>query len=122
MDTNKYALKLHIPAQNKSDCEVIMEDVENVFGNIGNCLGAAFDDEKSKMDVTKSVFGIGKSLLKFGWHTTSCVVKHTPKAIATVANAKREFTDTITDAYQKYQKQIKEEELNEKIKQLKSKL
>ena len=122
MDTNKYALKLNLPTQNKSDCEVIMQNVENVFGNIGNCFGAAFDDEKSKMDVTKSVFGIGKSLLKFGWHTTSCIVKHTPKAIATVANAKRELTDTITDEYQKYQKYTKEVELNKKIKQFKSKL
>ena len=103
----------------KTDCDVILNDVENVFGSIGSCFDVAFDDKKSKMDVAKGIFGVGKNILKFGWDTGSCAVKHTPKAIATVADAKRKLVDGATEEYSKYQKELKEDALNEKIKQLK---
>ena len=103
----------------ESDCDLLLGDVENVFGSLGNCLGAAFDEKKSKMYVAKGAFGFTKSLLKFGFDGTKCVVKHTPKAIVTVANAKRELTDTIASEYQKFQKEQREQELEEKIKLLK---
>ena len=105
----------------KSDCDVIKGDVENVFGSIGNCFDAALDEKKSKLQVFGSFYGIGASLLKLGFDGTVCTVKHTPKALATVANVKRELTDNITDEYQKFQKEIKEDALNEKIKKLKNK-
>ena len=103
----------------KTDCDLLLNDVENVFGSIGQCFDAAFDDKQSKMDVTKSIFGIGKNLLKFGFTGTTCIVKNTPKAIATVASVKRELTDTITDEYTKYQREQKEQALLEKIENLK---
>ena len=105
----------------KSDCDLLLNDVENVFGSLGNSIDAAFDERQTKMDVAKGVFGIGKNLLKFGFNGTKCVVKHTPKAIATVASAKRELTDTITEEYHKYQIEQKEQELDDKIAQLKYK-
>ena len=105
----------------KNDCDLILDDVENVLGSIGDCLESAFDEKKSKLQVVGSLFGIGKSVAKFGWDAGSCAVKHTPKAIATVANAKRELTETITDEYQKFQKEMKEQALEEKITQLKRK-
>jgi len=101
-----------------NDCERIKMDIEKLFGSIGGCLDATFDANKSKMDVTKGVFGIGKNLFKVGWDATSCVVKHTPKAIVTVANAKRELIDTIQEEYGKHQKQRQEDVLDEKIKRL----
>ncbi|MCD6653567.1 MAG: hypothetical protein LT067_02195 [Sulfurovum sp.] len=119
MDRKKFEMDLYRPAQKKSDCEVILKDVENIFGSIGNCFDTALDDKKSKMQVVGGIFGIGKSLLKFGWDAASCVVKHTPKAIATVANAKRELTDTIQEEYRNHQRQIQEDALDEKIRQLK---
>ena len=105
----------------KTDCDLLLNDAEKVLGSIGNCIDAAVDDKKSKMDVAKGVFGIGKNLLKFGFTGTTCIVKNTPKAIATVASAKRQLTDTITEEYAKYQKEQKEEALEEKIKQLSAK-
>ena len=102
----------------KSDCDTLLNDVEDVFGSLGNCLESAFDERQSKMDVAKGVLGIGKNLLKFGFNGTKCVVKHTPKAIATVASAKRELTDTISEEYTKYQREQQEQALDEKIKQI----
>lgn len=105
--------------QTTTDCDLLLNDVENVFGSIGQCLDAAFDEKKSKIDVTKGIFGIGKNLLKFGFTGTTCIVKNTPKAIATVASAKRELTDTITDEYTRYQREQKEQSLLKKIEKLK---
>ena len=102
----------------KNDCDLLLNDVENVFGSIGKCIDAAIDEKKSKWEVTKEVFGIGSSLMKFGFTGTKCLVRNTPKALATVASVKREITDTISEEYVKFQKEQKEEALEEKIKQL----
>ncbi len=120
MKKSKY--ELEISGKKVNDCDVILNDVENIFGSIGRCLDTALDEKKSKMQVVGSLFGIGKSIAKFGWDATSCAVKHTPKAIATVANAKRELTETITDEYVKFQREMKEKELEDKIAHLKRKL
>ena len=103
----------------QNDCNLLLNDVENVFGSLGNSIDAAFDERQTKMDVAKSVFGIGKNLLKFGFNGTKCVVKHTPKAIATAADMKRKVIDGTTEEYGKFQKEMREDALNEKIKQLK---
>jgi len=71
------------------------------------------------MQVAGSLFGLGKSIAKTGWDTGSCAVKHTPKAIVTAAKYKREFVDSVTEEISNIQKQMKEDELNEKIKRLK---
>ncbi len=105
----------------QSDCDLLLGDAENLFGSLGDCLGAAFDEKKSKMDVAKGAFGFGKNLLKFSFNGTKCVIKHTPKAVVTVANAKRELTDTITNEYKKFQKEQREQVIEEKIKLLKGK-
>ena len=103
----------------KSDCDILLNDVENVFGSVGDCFESAFDERQSKMDVAKGVFGIGKNLLRFGFNGTRCVVKHTPKAIATAADMKRKVIDGATEEYSKYQREMREDALNQKIKQLK---
>ncbi len=102
----------------QSDCDLLLNDVENVFGSLGSCLDSAFDEKKSKMDVVKGAFGFGKNLLKFGFNGTKCAVKHTPKAIAIVADVKRKVIDGPTEEYSKIQKEMKEDALNEKIKRL----
>jgi len=105
----------------RSDCDILMNDAESVFKDIGGFFETAFDERKSKWNLVGDLFRFGKSTTKLAWHGGSCVVKNTPKAIATVANAKRQLTDTITDEYAKYQKELKEKELQEKIRQLKMK-
>ena len=119
MDNSKYGLDVYKSSQNKSDCDVILDDVDSLFGSIGNCFDTAFDEKKSKMQVVGSIFGLLKPASKLLWDGTSCAVRHTPKAIATVADAKRKLTDGITEEYAKYQKELKEDALNEKIKRLK---
>ncbi len=103
----------------RNDCDIILNDFENVFGSIGNCIDSAFDEKKSKMQVVGSLFGFGKSVAKLGWHGTTCVVKNTPKAVVTAAKYKREFVDSVTEEIGNIQKQMKEDELDEKIKRLK---
>lgn len=103
----------------KSDCDILLNDVENVFGSIGQCFEAVLDDRKSKMQVAGSVLGILGATTKFLFHGTTCVAKNTPKAIVTIANAKRELTDTISNEYQEFQKEQREIALDTKIKMLK---
>ena len=105
----------------KNDCDVILNDIEGVFGNLGNVFDSAFDEKKSKMQVVGNIFGFGGSIIKLGWNAGGCAIKHTPKAIATVASVKRELTDTVTEEYYKYQKEQKEQALEDKIAQLKHK-
>ena len=105
--------------KHKSDCDLILNDVENVFGSIGDCLESALDEKKNKLQVIGGIFGIGKSVLKRGWNGTKCAVKHTPQAVVTVAKYKREFVDTVTEEYQHFQKEQKEDALDDKIRQLK---
>ncbi len=105
----------------KSDCDLILDDVENIFGNLGNIVDSTLDDKKSKMQVVGSIFGFGGSVIKLGWNAGGCAIKNTPKAIATVASAKRELTDTITEEYYKHQKEQKEKALEDRIVQLKHK-
>jgi len=119
MKNKNYEMTLYGEKKSESDCDILLNDVDNVFGSIGTCFDNVLDDRKSKMQVAGSVFGILGATTKFLFHGTTCVVKNTPKALATVANAKRELTDTIANEYQEYQKELKEDALNEKIKQLK---
>ena len=118
MQNKKYEVDLYKPIKKQSDCDVIMDDFDNLFGSIGNCLETALDEKKSKMQVVESIFGLLKPTGKLLWDGTSCVVKNTPKAVVTVANAKREITDKITDEFQKHQKEMKEKALEDKMTRL----
>ena len=121
MSKKNYDLELYEKKSKGSDCDVILNDFEGVFGSIGNCFDAIVDERKSKMQVAGSLFGILGSTTKLLWHGTGCAVKHTPKAVATVVSVKRELTETISEEYYKYQREQKEQEIEEKIKQLKIK-
>jgi hypothetical protein len=88
---------------------------------MGECLETVTSKNTSKIDVAESFFGIGKSLLKFGFDGTVCAIKNTPKAIATVATVKREVTDTLTLGYEKHQKRQQKKALEEKIRMIKIK-
>ena len=105
----------------KSDCEVIKNDFEDLFESINNCVDTAIDKNTTKLDVVGSLFGMGRNLLRLGFNGTVCAVKNAPKAVVTVANIKREITDTIEIEYQQHQKEIKEKELEDKILKLKNK-
>ena len=81
MQKKNYEMILYGEKKSESDCDILLNDVENVFGSIGKCFDNALDDRKSKMQVAGSVFGILGATTKFLFHGTTCVVKNTPKAI-----------------------------------------
>lgn len=105
-----------------SDCDVLLDGIENVFQDLGSCLESTFDDRKSKMSVVGGLFKLGKSLTKLTFNTGVCVVKNTPKAVVAVAAVKREIVNTVEEEVHEYQKQQKVDALNEQIKQLKLKV
>ncbi len=120
MKKNNYEIQTYTSFEKKNDCDVILDDVESLFGSIGNCFETAFDERKTKMQVMGSILSILKPTTKLLWDGTSCAVKNTPKAVTAIANVKRELTDTITEEYHEYQKELKEQALEEKIAQLKN--
>jgi len=103
----------------KSDCDIIMDD----FGHLGNSLEKCFDtladERKGKLKKVGSVMSVLGATGRLLWDGGSCAVKNTPKALATVASVKREVTETIVNEYQQYQKEVKQQELEERIRQLK---
>ena len=106
----------------RNDCDIILDATENVFSDLGNCFNTAFDENKTKMNVLGSMFSLGKSLTKLTANAGYCVVKNAPKAVIAVASVKREIVTAIEDGIQDHQKQLKEDALNEKIKQLRLKV
>ena len=102
----------------RNDCDVIINGIENSVEDFGNCFVSLFDEKQTKMSVVKNLFKFGGSLTKLTLNTTSCVVKNVPKAVVAVAGAKREVVNALEDEWNQYQKEQKEDALNEKIKQL----
>ena len=105
----------------KTDLEVLEHSFDNVLENFNDCFEIAEDDRKTKMNVVGSIFGFGVSLTKFSCNVLGCAVKNTPKAIVAVASVKREIVTELEHEYKLYQKELKEDALNEKIRQLKLK-
>jgi len=95
--------------------------VEEVFGDLGHCIDDTINIKETKTDVVKSLFNLGGSLAKLAFRTTSSIVANTPKAVVAVASVKREIVDGFEEGVREFQKQQKEDALDEKIKQLKLK-
>jgi len=107
-----------IVREKKSDCDVLFDNTENVFKDLGNCFETAFDEKKTKLNVVGSIFSLLGSLTKLTFNVTGCAIKNAPKAVVAVAAAKREVVGILEEEYMDYKKQQKEDELNEKIKAL----
>ena len=105
----------------RSDCDVIIDGLGNTFDNLGNCLESIVDEKQTKMSVVKNIFKFGGSLTKLALNTTSCAIKNAPKAVVAVASVKREIVHAVEDEWTQYQREQKEEALEQKIKQLKLK-
>lgn len=106
----------------KSDCDILFKNAEDTLSNLGNCFEYSFDDKKTKLDVVGSIFGFVGSLTKLTFNATGCAIKNAPKAVVAVASTKRELVTAIEEEIQTHQKQLKEDALNEKIKQLRLKV
>ena len=101
-----------------SDCDFLITKAENTIKSLENCFDAIINDRKTKMHVVGSLFNFGVSLTKLTLNVTGCAIKNTPKAIVTIAAVKREIVADLESEYNQYQKELKEEALNEKIRQL----
>ncbi len=103
----------------KSDCEVILDDIEGLGNSMGKCFDAIVDERKSFLHVIAGIFGLGSSLFKLSFNTTTCAIKQTPKAVVTVVSLKREVHDIIAKEYNTMKKNEKKRALKERIKMLK---
>lgn len=101
-----------------NDLEVLEKSFDNVLISFNDCFEVAEDDRKTKMNIIGSIFSFGFSLTKLTLTVAGCAIKHTPKAIVTVAAVKREIVTEIESGWNEYKKEQQEEALNEKIKQL----
>ena len=110
-----------IPQDNPSDCDFLIDEVEHTFDSLGNCFDTMIDERKTKMNVVGSIFSFGFSLTKLTFNVAGCAIKNAPKAVVAVAAVKREIIDAGTQEWNQYQKELKEDALSEKIKQLKYK-
>jgi len=108
--------------EQESDCDFLVDKLEHTLDDFGECFETLFDEKKTKMNVVGSIFSFGFSLTKLTLNVAGCAVKNTPKAIVTVAAVKRELVTELEDGWNEYQKELKEEALNEKIKQLQLKV
>ena len=111
--------RIKLIEQNKlTDCDLFIGNLENTLLDFEHCLDVVIDDRKTKMNVVGSIFGFGKSLAKLTLNVTGCAIKNVPKAVVAVAAVKREIITELENEYNQYQKELKEEALNKKIKQL----
>lgn len=108
-------------SEKKSDLEIIGNGFENVMVRLNECFETSVDDKKSKMNVVGSVFKLGKSIAGLSWHLGRSAIKHTPRALATVAAAKREVITVIEEEVHEHKKRIQQEALDAKIRALKIK-
>jgi hypothetical protein len=104
-----------------NDCEIILHDIEDLFLGVGNCIDTLVDEKRGKSEVLGTLFDLGKKVTRLGWDAGVCAVRNTPKAVVTVAKVKREVKEALTEEYYRLQQEIKKEELEESIRQLKHK-
>jgi len=94
-----------IKYKEQSGCDILIDGAEDSFKKLGNYFDDAFDDSKTKMNVVGSIFCFGASLTKLAFNAT----------------AKRDLLNAIEEEVRETQKQLKEDLLNEKIKQIRLK-
>ena len=102
-----------------SDCEILENKFDNTLDDFGNCFDSILDEKKSKLNVVGSIFKFGFSLTKLTLGVAGCAIKNTPKAVVAVAAVKREIVTELETGYREYQKELKEDALQEKIEALK---
>jgi len=107
-----------VETEKTTDCDVVVDRLEDTLYDLGDCFDAVLNEKRTKMSVAGSIFNFGVSLTKLTLNVAGCAIKHSPKAVVAVASLKREIVTNIESEYSQYQKELKEEALNKKIKQL----
>jgi hypothetical protein len=96
----------------KNDCDILMDDLSTFGKSLERSIDTMTSNHTTKTAIAGSLFGIGKSLTKLAWDAGKCTIKHTPKAIATVSEAKQEFIEASAEEYYTFKKEMLEEELS----------
>ncbi len=104
----------------RNDCDILKDDAGRLLEVLEESFEKIEQGRMTRTSVVSSLWGIGKGLARLGYDTTRCAVKHTPGAIATVADAKRKLIDAGTEEYYAIKKELAEEALEEKIRALRS--
>ncbi len=107
-----------IEQEQANDCDILIGKAENTLHSLENCFDTMVDEKKTKLNVAGSIFGFGFSLTKLTFNVAGCAVKNAPKAFVALAAVKREIIEVGTQEWNEYQKELKEEALNDKIRQL----
>ena len=111
----------HIVPVKKNDGEILFDKLDNSVTSLGDCLGTIIDENTTKKQVAGSVFKLGFSLTKLTFGILGFAIKNTPKAVVAVSSAKKDLVEGIEKELNQFQKEIQEDKLREKIKQLKVK-
>ena len=106
----------------KDDCAVIINDLDSVVDNIGNCFDTVFDEKKKNIGLVSNLFSLFGSVIRLTFHTGGCVVKHTPTAVVAVTKAKRELTTVIEEEIALYKKENLEQQMKDEIRLLQEKI
>jgi len=112
------ATRTQVSYTESNDCDLLIGKLEDTLGDLENCFDVVADEKRTKMNVIGSIFSFGASLTKLTLNVAGCAIKNTPKAIIAVAAVKREIVADLESEYSQYQKELKEEALNDKIRQL----
>jgi len=102
----------------KNDCDILLDDLSNFGKSLERSFDTITSERATKTAIAGSLFGIGKSLTKLAWDAGKCTIKHTPKAIATVSEAKQKLIEASTEEYYTFKKEMLEEELNNDLARL----
>lgn len=109
----------HIAPIKKTDGEILFDKLDNTAILLGDCVGAIIDENTTKKQVAGSVFKLGFSLTKLTFGVLGFAIKNTPKAVVAVSSAKKDLLEGIEKELNQIQKEIQEDKLREKIRQLK---
>jgi len=109
----------HIAPIKQDDGDILMSKLENTAISLGDCFGTIIDENTTKKQIAGSVFKLGFSLTKLTFGVLGFAIKNTPKAVVAVSSAKKDLVEGIEKEVNQIQKEIQEDKLREKIKQLK---
>jgi hypothetical protein len=109
----------------KTDLEVVVDNVGNVFSRVGDSMGSLVDDKKTAGEKASGAAGglifASLSAIVATVVLGKFVVKSIPKLIVTVAETKRYAIDAVGEGINEAQKKNLDDKCEATIKRLKNK-
>jgi hypothetical protein len=109
----------------KTDLEVVVDNVGDVFSRVGDSIGSLVDDKKTAGEKASGAVGglisASSSAILATLGLGKLVVKSIPKVIVTVAETKRDLIDAVGETINEAQKKNLDDEFEAQVKMLKNK-